>query len=317
MLALLDERRGNLITQRTRLVNQLHALLRDLIPGGAPARLSATAASRLLTGVRPAGAVEAARKQLARDLIAEIRAADQRLKLISGEIEQAVAVTGSRLSEVDGIGPVIAGRLLGRVRQASRFPTAAAFASYAGVAPVEVASADRSRHRLPRGGDRQLNFTLHLVALTQVRMPGSAGRAYYDTKIAAGKTHNEAMRCLKRRLADHVWRRMIRDEHAQTAGLGGHSGRLSIQRGWLNPDHQLFGQVTSQARQSQPYDHHVRCLTNTEEPSIGRPAESSGRAPTSHTSRSTTLHRERGLPSVEGPLWPLFGWWASRFGGVW
>ena len=224
VLSLLDERRGNLITQRTRLVNQLHALLRDLIPGGAPARLSATAASRLLTGVRPAGAVETARKQLARDLVAEIRAADQRLKLVSAEIEQAVAVTGSRLGEVDGIGPVIAGRLLGRVRQASRFATAAAFASYAGVAPVEVASADRCRHRLPRGGDRQLNFTLHLVALTQVRMPGSAGRAYYDTKIAAGKTHNEAMRCLKRRLANHVWRRMIRDEHAQTAGLGGHSG---------------------------------------------------------------------------------------------
>src|SRR3954471_4671993 len=103
VLVLLDERRSNLTTQRTRLVNQLHALLRDLIPGGAPARLSATAASRLLTGVRPAGAVETARKQLARDLVAEIRAADQRLKLISGEIEQAVAVTGSRLSEVDGI----------------------------------------------------------------------------------------------------------------------------------------------------------------------------------------------------------------------
>ena len=63
-----------------------------------------------------------------------------------------------------------------------------------------------------------------MVALTQIRMPGSAGRAYYDTKIAAGKTHNEAMRCLKRRLADHVWRRMIRDEHAQTADPGGHSG---------------------------------------------------------------------------------------------
>jgi hypothetical protein len=67
-----------------------------------------------------------------------------------------------------------------------------------------VASADRSRHRLPRGGDRQLNLALHIVALTQVRMRGSAGRGYYDTKIAAGKTHNEAMRCLKRRLADHT-----------------------------------------------------------------------------------------------------------------
>ncbi len=224
VLVLLDERRGNLTTQRTRLVNQLHALLRDLIPGGAPTRLSAPAASRLLTGVRPAGPVETARKQLARDLVAEIRAADQRLKHLTAEIEQTVAATGSRLSEVDGIGPVITAQLLGRTRRASRFPTAAAFANYAGVAPVEVASADHARHRLPRGGDRQLNHAFHMVALTQIRMPSSTGRAYYDTKIAGGKTHNEAMRCLKRRLAGHVWRRMIRDEHASTAGPGGQLG---------------------------------------------------------------------------------------------
>ncbi len=134
------------------------------------------------------------------------------------------AATGCRLGEVDAIGSVITGQLLGRTGRASRFPTAAAFASYAGVAPVEVASADHARHRLPRAGDRQLNLALHMVALTQVRMPTSSGRAYYDTKIAAGKTHNEAMRCLKRRLADHVWRRMIRDERAPAADPGGHTG---------------------------------------------------------------------------------------------
>ena len=84
VLALLDERRGNVVTQRTRLVNQLHALLRDLVPGGAPTDLTAAAASRLLASVRPAGQVETARKQLARDLVAEIRAADQRLKALTG-----------------------------------------------------------------------------------------------------------------------------------------------------------------------------------------------------------------------------------------
>jgi transposase len=181
-------------------------------------------ASGLLTRVRPAGPVEAARKQLARDLVAEIRDADQRLKALTVQIADTVAATGSRLTEVDGVGPVVAARLLARTRRASRFPTAAAFASYAGVAPVEVSSAERVRHRLPRGGDRQLNFALHIVALTQVRMRSSSGRAYYDTKIAAGKTHNEAMRCLKRRLADHLWRLMIRDEGSQAAGPGGHQG---------------------------------------------------------------------------------------------
>jgi transposase len=224
VLALLDERRDNLITQRTRLVNQLHALLRDLIPGGAQTDLTAVVASRLLTGVRPVGPVEAARKQLARDLVADIRCADQQLKALTAQIAETVAATDSRLTQVDGVGPVIAGRLLGRTRHASRFATAAAFANYAGVAPVEVASAERARHRLPRGGDRQLNLALHIVALTQVRMRGSSGRAYYDAKIAAGRTHNEAMRCLKRRLADHLWRLMIRDERAQSAGPGGHQG---------------------------------------------------------------------------------------------
>ena len=154
-------------------MNQLHAVLRDLVPGGARTDLTAAMASRLLTAVRPAGPVEAARKEMARDLVTEIRAADQRLKTLTAQIAETVAATGSRLSDVDGIGPVIAGRLLGRTRRASRFPTASAFASYAGVAPVEVASADHTRHRLPRGGDRQLNLALHIVALTQVRMRGS------------------------------------------------------------------------------------------------------------------------------------------------
>jgi transposase len=216
--------RTNLSTQRTRLVNQLHALLRELVPGGAPTDLTATIASQILTGVRPAGPVEAARKQLARDLVAEIRDADQRLKALTAQIADTLAATGSRLTEIAGVGPVVAARLLARTRRASRFPTAAAFANYAGVAPVEVSSAERVRHRLPRGGDRQLNFALHIVALTQVRMRHSSGRAYYDTKIAAGKTHHEAMRCLKRRLADHLWRVMIRDEASQAAGPGGHQG---------------------------------------------------------------------------------------------
>ncbi len=224
VLALLDERRDNVTTQRTRLSNQLHALLRDLVPGGAATHLTATAASRLLTTVRSVGPVEAARKQLARDLIAEVRDADRRLKTLTAQIAENVMQHGTRLPQVDGIGPVIAGRLLGRTRRASRFPTTAAFANYAGVAPVEVASADRARHRLPRGGDRHLNLALHIAALTQVRMRGSTGRAYYDRKIAAGKTHNEAMRCLKRRLADHVWRIMIADEKRSRTVPGGHSG---------------------------------------------------------------------------------------------
>lgn len=224
VLALLDERRSNLVTHRTRLVNQLHALLRDLIPGGAPTALTVKTASGLLGRVRPSGQVETVRKTMAKDLLREIADADRRLKTVTGQIAAAVTVSGSHLTDIDGVGPVVAGRVLGRTRGAGRFPTSATFASYAGVAPLEVASGPHARHRLPRGGDRQLNLALHLAALTQVRMTTSAGRAYYDKKTGEGKTHNEAMRCLKRRLADRVWRVMINDERAQKVSPGGHPG---------------------------------------------------------------------------------------------
>ena len=186
--------------------------------------LTATIASRLLAGIRPAGQVEAARKQLGRDLVAR-------------DSPGRPAAEGSHRSDRrDGRRdrqPVDRGRrcwaggrrpAAGTHRGMSRFATAAAFASYAGVAPVEVSSAERVRHRMPLGGDRQLNHALHIVAVNQIRTRGSAGRAYYDAKIAAGKTEKEARRCLKRRLADHIWRLMIRDQRQRAAGPGGQSG---------------------------------------------------------------------------------------------
>ena len=186
---------------------------------------------------------------MARDLVAEIRDTDQRLKTLTAQIADTLDAHGTRLREVDGIGPVIAGRLLGRTRRAGRFRSASAFANYAGVAPIEVASGDHARHRLPRGGDRQLNLALHVIALTQVRMRDSTGRAYYDTQIAAGKIPQRGHALFETPpgqpgLATHARRR---------TPFGGRPGRTlggdsDIQRGWLNPDHQLFGQVTSRTR---------------------------------------------------------------------
>lgn len=210
--ALLEERRANLAAQRVRLVNQLHALLRDLIPGGMPVALTAPAASERLRRVRPTTGPEIMRKELARELVNEIRAVDARLVHTAKRMSELLDENASNLTEVQGIGPVLAVRIIGRTGRASRFSSEASFPSYSGVAPLEVASGDRSRHRLSRSGDRQLNSALHLVAVTQVRMTASTGRRYYDRKIGEGKTHNEAMRCLKRRIAGHVWRLMIVDE---------------------------------------------------------------------------------------------------------
>jgi transposase len=215
VLALLEERRSNLVGQRTRSVNQLHAVLRELIADGAPRKLSADKAAALLSGVRPLTLADHTRKQVARDLVAEIRGLDRRLAVIGKRLQEAVTALGSRLPQTVGVGPVIAGRLLGRTGRASRFPTAAHFASYTGAAPLEVASGEHARHRLSRAGDRQLNHALHLIALVQVRTPGCAGHHYFRRKLAEGKTTREAMRCLKRRIADHVWRVMLTDERAR------------------------------------------------------------------------------------------------------
>lgn len=212
VFALLEERRANLAGQRVRTVNQLHALMRDLIPGGARSALTAKAAATALRGVRPATAAERTRKDIAWDLVRDIRALDERLSAIEQRMTAALEEHHSSLTEVDGIGPVLGVRLIGRTGRAARFRSADAFASYAGVAPIEASSGERVIHRLSRSGDRQLNSALHLVAVTQVRMRSSAGRQFFDRKIAEGKTRNEAMRCLKRRIAAHVWRRMLADE---------------------------------------------------------------------------------------------------------
>jgi transposase len=101
-------------------------------------------------------------------------------------------------------------KILARTGAVSRCRSESAFASFCGVAPLEVSSGDIQRHRLSRAGDRQLNHALHVMAMTQTQRP-TPGRDYQQRKRAAGKTHQEAMRCLERRLADVVSRTMVKD----------------------------------------------------------------------------------------------------------
>ena len=114
-------------------------------------------------------------------------------------------------------------RLLVEVADITRFPTKAHFASWNGTAPIDASSGQQVRHRLSRPGNRQINRTLHIMAVVQLRHRDSKGRAYYDRKVAAGKTPMEAMRCLKRRLSDVVYRQMVADAAAGRTGPGGHS----------------------------------------------------------------------------------------------
>lgn len=180
--------------------------------GGAPTSLTAATASKVLSGFRPRTGTDRIRVALAKDLSTDIRRLDQQLAANTAAITAILDEHGTRRGEVPGVGPVLEGRLLGRTGTPSRFASDASSANYTGTAPVQIASAETDRHRLSRYGDRQLNSAIQTVAMFQIRMPGSAGRAYYDTKIAAGKSPRSAARALNRHLSRHLWRVMIADE---------------------------------------------------------------------------------------------------------
>jgi transposase len=101
--------------------------------------------------------------------------------------------------------------VIGDVRDISRFPSRDQFAAYNGTAPVEVSSGNRVIFRLSLRGNRRLNHAIHMAAVTQIRYRHSRGRAYYDKKIAQGKTHKEALRALKRQISDALYKHMKAD----------------------------------------------------------------------------------------------------------
>jgi transposase len=112
------------------------------------------------------------------------------------------------------VGPVLAAKLLGEVGDVRRFPTKHHFAAHTGTAPLEASSGQVVRHRLSRAGNRKLNHALYLMAIVQIRHP-TAGQAYYRRKRAEGKSPKEALRCLKRRLSDAVYRCLLADAVCQ------------------------------------------------------------------------------------------------------
>jgi transposase len=218
ILRLLAERRHDLAGERTRILNRLHALLRDLRPGGAPTDLTAAKAAALLRGLRPRTATDACRRQLARDLLGDLRRVDARLADNKAQLRDALAATASSLTQIHGLGVVVAAKLLGHVGDIGRFPSQDHFASYTATAPLDASSGNQQRHRLNTGGNRQLNAALHTIAICQARDPGP-GRRYYLRKLSEGKTPAEARRALKRRLANVIYRRILADQHRpQPAG---------------------------------------------------------------------------------------------------
>ncbi|MBQ0900955.1 transposase [Micromonospora sp. U21] len=224
MLRILVDRRRSLGEDHTRMVSQLHQLLLELIPGGAKKSLSAAQAKALLATVRPRDVVGKARRRVAAELIGDLERIYRRSKEADKELKELVASTGTTLMDLHGIGPSGAARLLVEVGDITRFPNRAHFASWNGTAPIDASSGEQVRHRLSRAGNRQINRVLHIMATVQLRNP-TEGRAYFDRKKADGKTSMEAMRALKRRLSDIVYRQMVDDATTATVTATGPGGQ--------------------------------------------------------------------------------------------
>jgi transposase len=268
VLRLLSDRRDELAQARTQAVTRLHRLLLELIPGGAPRFLSATQAKALLAGVRPRDLVGKTRRALAVELLAELVALDSKLKTSEQILREAVQRTGSALMGLYGLGPVGAARVLGDIGTIARFPTRAHFASWNGTAPIDASSGDRVRHRLSRAGNRRINRVLHVMAIVQIRHH-TEGRAYYQRKLAAGKSPMEALRCLKRRLSDVIYRQLVTDDRirADTATIADHLDEKA------SPGGHLGATTGSSAADFNP-------TTGTSEKSLPGPAPTTLRPPT-------------------------------------
>jgi len=243
------KRHRDLARLRNQACCRLHAVLCDLVPGGVRKEISAGQAARILEQVRPANAVVTARCELAAEFLTDIRCLDAKLRDTNKKLAAAVRASRTSLTGLFGIGPVIAGTVIGDVRQVFRFGSRDHFAAYNGTAPVEVSSGGRQVYRLSLRGNRRLNHAIHMAAITQIRHKHSQGRAYYDKKLAEGKTHKEALRCLKRRISDAIYAALVADARQTAAacaeGPGGQPGSRSVSRAaGSHPARRLFGQAT-------------------------------------------------------------------------
>jgi len=152
------------------------------------------------------------------------------------------------LTELFGVGPVIAAAIIGDVPDITRFADRDHFAAYNGTAPVEASSGRRTVFRLSRRGNRRMNHAIHMAAVTQIRNRHSDGRAYYDKKRAEGKTGKEALRARKRKVSDAIYRQLQADARRAgrtAAGPGGQPGNDSASSAaGSHPERRLFGRAT-------------------------------------------------------------------------
>ena len=214
VLRLLSERREDLVAERTTGAKPPARAPTRSRPWRGGREALGRRAARILRGIRSrGGASDRLRRRLASEILRDVRTLDRKIADLNGRIEAEVEASDTTLTEIFGVGPILAATILGTVGDVARFPTKAHFASYSGTAPVEASSGKVVRHRLSLGGNRHLNYALHMVATSQARSDAPGG-TYYRKKLGEGKSSKEALRCLKRRVSDAVYKSLVADTQA-------------------------------------------------------------------------------------------------------
>ena len=216
---LLVDHREDLVNTRTQMQNRLRWHLHELDPELDPAPRSLDRRA-VLDGLASwlAGQPASMLTRVAAELVADVAALTVRVNAIEKELAERVKALAPRLLALPGCGPLTAAKIVAETANVTRFRSEACFAMHAGAAPIPASSGKTNRHRLARGGNRQLNVALHRIAVTQIRLAGP-GRDYYQRRVALGNTKMEALRAMKRRLARVVFNALRPDTTRQPAAL--------------------------------------------------------------------------------------------------
>src|SRR5215217_6480718 len=209
-LRVLTEYRDQLVNERTATANRVHTDLLWLRPGYQHQLPHLTNMAHLHAALELLDGDDSVRAAVTRARLDRMLTLTEQLGELRIQIDALVKTNGSTLHEIYGVGPVVAATIIGHVVDVRRYPTRHHFATANGTAPIPASSGRTVRHRLNRGGNRQLNRAIYTIAITQIRAE-TEGRAYYQRKRAEGKTSREALRCLKRRLSDLIYRTLRAD----------------------------------------------------------------------------------------------------------
>ena len=224
-------RHRDLSRARNRIACRLHAVLCELVPGGFGKEITAGQADQALADITPLGATDTARLELAYELLDELRTVDEQRRATKNRITRIVAASKTSITDIYGVGPIIAATVLGYVGDVHRFPNRDRFAAYNGTAPDRRVLGQQQRPAAvpPRQpADSTTPSTWPRCPRSATPTPSAA--LYYDRKIAEGMKHKSALRALKRKISDTIYAHLINDAqtHERDQDPGGQTGNDSV-----------------------------------------------------------------------------------------